>query len=60
MTMKKVFWATAVFFAMAAHAADYPSRPIRMIVPQAPGSATDNVARVFNTCIVWIFDAIKT
>ena len=26
-------------------AADYPDRPIRMIVPQAAGSATDNVAR---------------
>ena len=25
----------------------YPDKPIRMIVPQAPGSATDNVARVF-------------
>ena len=28
------------------HAAEYPSRPIRMIVPQAPGSASDNVARL--------------
>jgi tripartite-type tricarboxylate transporter receptor subunit TctC len=27
-------------------AADYPVRPIRMIVPQAPGSASDNVARL--------------
>ena len=27
--------------------ADYPDKPIRFIVPQAPGSATDNVARVF-------------
>lgn len=24
----------------------YPSRPIRMIVPQAPGSASDTVARI--------------
>ena len=44
--MKKVFWATAVFFAVAAHAAEYPSRPTRMIVPQAPGSASDTVARL--------------
>ena len=27
--------------------AEYPDKPIRLIVPQAPGSATDNVARVF-------------
>jgi tripartite-type tricarboxylate transporter receptor subunit TctC len=31
---------------LAAHAADYPNRPIRMIVPQAPGSASDTVARI--------------
>ena len=29
-----------------AAAADYPVRPIRMIVPQAPGSASDTVARI--------------
>lgn len=27
-------------------AADYPEKPIRLIVPQAPGSATDTVARI--------------
>jgi tripartite-type tricarboxylate transporter receptor subunit TctC len=30
----------------AAVAADYPDRPIRLIVPQAAGSATDNAARL--------------
>ena len=32
--------------ALAAGAGDYPNRPIRMIVPQAPGSASDTVARI--------------
>ena len=33
--------------ALAAEAAQaYPNRPIRMIVPQAPGSASDTVARI--------------
>jgi tripartite-type tricarboxylate transporter receptor subunit TctC len=32
--------------ATAASAADYPDHPIRFIVPQAAGSATDNVARI--------------
>ncbi|HKA43561.1 MAG TPA: tripartite tricarboxylate transporter substrate binding protein [Burkholderiales bacterium] len=31
---------------VAARAAEYPDRPIRMIVPQAPGSASDTVARI--------------
>jgi tripartite-type tricarboxylate transporter receptor subunit TctC len=36
----------AALFAAGACAADYPARPIRLIVPQAPGSASDNVARL--------------
>lgn len=36
----------AAVLASAAAAADYPARPIRFIVPQAPGSASDTVARL--------------
>ena len=36
----------AALLACGAAAADYPVRPIRMIVPQAPGSASDTVARL--------------
>jgi len=34
------------FFFSATAAADYPERPIRFVVPQAAGSATDNVTRL--------------
>jgi tripartite-type tricarboxylate transporter receptor subunit TctC len=36
----------AVLLVLAGRAAaEYPERPIRLVVPQAAGSATDNVAR---------------
>jgi tripartite-type tricarboxylate transporter receptor subunit TctC len=38
--------ALALIGAPAAHAADYPERPIRLIVPFPPGGGADNLARL--------------
>src|SRR6187549_1340188 len=38
--------ATCLAQPLLADTQDYPSRPIRMIVPQASGSASDTVARI--------------
>jgi len=51
--MRKLALIPFMFACMAgaASAADYPDHPIRFIVPQAAGSATDNVARILASVI---------
>ena len=43
--MKPVLLGLALLALAGGAAAQYPERPIRLVVPQAAGSATDNVAR---------------
>ena len=44
--MKRLFVAALACVAAAVHAQDYPNKPIRMLVPFAPGGAVDTTARV--------------
>ena len=39
-------WLLLLLVVATSAAADYPDRPLRFVVPQAAGSATDNVARL--------------
>ncbi len=44
-SIRRLLILLACVFATSA-AAEYPDKPIRLIVPQAPGSATDTIARI--------------
>jgi len=46
--MRRMLLASLLLAAGLAHAQDYPSKPIRMIVPYPPGGGTDVVARIVN------------
>src|SRR5205085_2747254 len=44
--MGRLVGAAALALVCAAAAAQYPSRPVRVVIPQPPGGANDTVARV--------------
>lgn len=47
--MKRIFCLMMAWSAATMAMAAYPERPVRMIVPQAVGASTDNVARIVAT-----------
>src|ERR1700716_1274104 len=46
--MLRPFFFCCLAFASITAAAQYPDRPLRLVVPQAAGSATDNLARLLS------------
>jgi tripartite-type tricarboxylate transporter receptor subunit TctC len=44
----KPFAAVVLMLATAAFAQDYPTRPVRMLVPNAPGSSVDTMTRILS------------
>ncbi|MBO1015132.1 tripartite tricarboxylate transporter substrate binding protein [Achromobacter sp. SD115] len=47
--IRKLFAVAALAVACAAHAQDYPSKPIRIIIPSTPGGGTDYIGRLMST-----------
>ncbi len=44
--LDRILLAAVLAFAVAAHAQDYPGRPIKIIVPNPPGGGNDLAARI--------------
>ena len=43
---KSIIFALALFAALPAWAQDWPTKPVRFIVPYPPGGGTDVIARI--------------